>query len=168
MQLLGYCPLKPPGSAAPRTTAQRFAPRSSRPAGWPNMTPQAERSWLRSWLRSWVVQWIQWMGRSSWRKRCVFCNWELIHLIDSLFITKSSAFVRSCAVAPNAGFYLNGTDKCWPKDEDCPCGANTELCILATRCIGSWVGGGSLIWCHSAVFGKCPVLGILNITNKSI
>ena len=144
-------PLKPPGSAAPRTTAQRFAPRSSRPAGWPTMTPQAERSW-----RSWVVQWIQWMGRYMEilkKKMCFFAIWELIHLIDSYRFSfhhkKNSAFVRSC-VAPNAGFYLNGTDKCWPKDEDCPCGANTELCILATRCIGcigseatAWVGGGS-------------------------
>ncbi|CAL1131614.1 unnamed protein product [Cladocopium goreaui] len=57
------------------------------------------------------------------------------------------------------GFYLNGTDKCWPKDEDCPCGANTELCILATRCIGSWVGGTFDGWsyCEATYYG-CPLV----------
>jgi len=55
---------------------------------------------------------------------------------------------QTCWVAnyDASGFYLNGTDKCWPKDEDCPCGANTELCTF-----DGWS------YCEATYYG-CPLV----------
>ncbi|CAL1131607.1 unnamed protein product, partial [Cladocopium goreaui] len=43
------------------------------------------------------------------------------------------------------GWYVNGTDKCWPRNEQCPCGTNAELCTF-----DGWS------YCESTYYG-CPL-----------